>query len=160
MATSTKCMRDPIYFIEFLPNLTVSNLGSSKLLLRKLYWVFFKLNKSEIFTGTRLCVTLNRTSTWQCLVDALYSLVHVLYLVRVLHPVRSPQSIFYTDWFLFYFSRGLSIKCSLGCIRLHGFSNRVFIWTVYKKAFRLDTGAKSNENIVQNHLNITLLNVF
>ena len=30
-------MRGPIYFIEFLPNLTVSNLGSSKSLFRKLY---------------------------------------------------------------------------------------------------------------------------
>ena len=42
-------MRGPIYFIEFLPNLIVSNLGSSKSLFCKLYWVFLKLNKSEIF---------------------------------------------------------------------------------------------------------------
>ena len=47
-------MKGPIYFIKFLSNLTVSNLGSSKSLFRKLYWVFFKLKKSEIFTGTRL----------------------------------------------------------------------------------------------------------
>ena len=52
-------MRGPIYFIELLTNLTVSNLGSSKSLFRKFFWVFFKLNKSKIFRGTRLCLTLN-----------------------------------------------------------------------------------------------------
>ena len=30
-------MKDPIYFIKFLSNLMVSNLGSSKSLFRKLY---------------------------------------------------------------------------------------------------------------------------
>ena len=59
-------MRGPIYFIEFLPNLTVSNLGSSKSHFRKLYSVFFKLNKSEIFTGTRLCLTLNVKVALSC----------------------------------------------------------------------------------------------
>ena len=56
-------MRGPIHFIEFL---TVSNLGSSKSLFRKLYWVFFKLNKSDMFTVTRLCLTLNVKVAMSC----------------------------------------------------------------------------------------------
>ena len=36
---------------EFLANLIVLNLGSSKSLFRKLYRVFFMLNNSEIFIG-------------------------------------------------------------------------------------------------------------
>lgn len=35
--------------MEFLPNLIVSNFGSSKALFRKLYLGFSKLNKSEMF---------------------------------------------------------------------------------------------------------------
>ena len=72
VSTILKClgnfdqMRGPIYFVAFLPNRTVSNLGSSKSLFLKLYWVFFKLNKSEIFTGTRLCLTLNINVAMSC----------------------------------------------------------------------------------------------
>ena len=44
-------MRGPIYFIEFLPNLTVSNLGSSKSVFHKLYWVL----KSQKYSRVRDC---------------------------------------------------------------------------------------------------------
>ena len=50
-------MRGPIYLLnafECLLNLTVSNLGCSKSLYRKVYWVFFKLNKSE-YSRVRDC---------------------------------------------------------------------------------------------------------